>query len=356
MKVSVVICTFNRSALLRDSILAVLDQDFPFAQYEVIVVDNNSSDNTKEVVAELARAAPTAIRYVFEARQGLSYARNTGISETRGKIIAFTDDDIDAEKNWLQEIVSAFESPEVDCVGGPIRPVWPGIKPEWITPRWESALSVSEFELARPSGEFKWPHYPWGANIAFRRETFEQFGLFPTNLGRVGKNLLSNEEIALCRRIEKGGRRIKFAPKAVIHHKISPERIRKQWFFHRMYYQGRSNAILDADGPLLGYRRIRNYSREMCDVSATEDDRDFHNKCVERALIGYLYQALSLQEESGSGASFRHLRLLKTTLSAFFNHYHQQALRERQIKDSYSWRITAPLRWLLKIIKGHQAR
>src|SRR5208283_599657 len=108
MKASVIICTYNRSGLLKDSVLSVQNQDFLPYQYEIIVVDNNSIDDTKSVVTELSTDSPVKVKYVFEGRQGLSFARNTGIANAEGEIIAFTDDDIDADKSWLKEIVHAF--------------------------------------------------------------------------------------------------------------------------------------------------------------------------------------------------------------------------------------------------------
>src|SRR5574340_52790 len=107
MKASVIICTYNRADLLKESILSVQNQDFPSDQYEIIVVDNNSADDTKDVVTETAKDSPVRIIYVFEGKQGLSHARNTGINNSDGEIIVFTDDDVEAEKSWLRELVAA---------------------------------------------------------------------------------------------------------------------------------------------------------------------------------------------------------------------------------------------------------
>jgi len=154
VKASVIICTYNRSALLRGSVLSVLNQDFPSDQYEMIVVDNNSADDTEKVVKELALSSSVRIEYVFEKNQGLSHARNAGIRKAKGEIIVFTDDDIEAERSWLCELISAFDSPDVACAGGPIRPVWSGERPTWLTDEWVGYLTVGDFPSARETGEF----------------------------------------------------------------------------------------------------------------------------------------------------------------------------------------------------------
>ncbi|MBJ6751579.1 glycosyltransferase [Geomonas anaerohicana] len=309
-KVSVVICTHNRAELLRDSIAAVCNQDFPRSEYEVLVVDNNSTDDTRQTTETLQATSPVPIRYIFEARQGLSFARNTGIRNAKGEIVAFVDDDIDAEQGWLRAICEAFDDKTVACAGGPIRPVWPGERPQWLTRDWEGYLTINEFEAAAESGFFRGPSYPWGANIAFRRSVFDHVGLFPQNLGRIGKKLLSNEELNICRSIEQAGFTIKFAPAAVIHHKIAPERLTKQWFWHRSYYQGVSDAIFDRDNSSTKYFRLRDFSTRVFMERVWQTATPFEARCIDRMLTGYLYQLISPGESNGHN-DFRKLRALK---------------------------------------------
>ena len=111
MKASVIICTHNRSGILRDTIRSVLNQVFALDKFEIVIVDINSADNTKDVVAGVAATSPVTIKYVFENRQGLSHARNVGIKNSEGKIIAFTDDDVEAEKAWLRNLIAVSDSP-----------------------------------------------------------------------------------------------------------------------------------------------------------------------------------------------------------------------------------------------------
>jgi glycosyltransferase involved in cell wall biosynthesis len=350
MKASVIICTYNRSSLLNDSVVSIINQDLPHIHYEIIVVDNNSSDNTRDVVMELIAASPVSLKYIIEPRQGLSFARNTGITEAIGELIVFTDDDIDADKCWLSEIVSAFETPNIACVGGPLRAVWPCEKPAWLTPKWQEYLAISEFNSVRETGQFQWPNYPFGANIAFRKEVFDEIGVFPTDLGRLGNCLLSNEETSLCKKIEKSGKMIAFAPNAVVHHKINRGRLTKQWFYHRSYWQGRSDAILDSEDSSTKYSRLQTISRNTLLYETKGESLDFDAKCIQRSVIGYLYQFLGDHREV---KSFKNLKKLKTVISSFQK---QASERDLQFLKSSSWKITAPLRWLFDVLRRRDSK
>ena len=312
IKVSIIICTYNRSKLLKETLQSVQNQDFQSDQYEIIVVDNNSTDDTKDVVAEMAKASPVSTGYVFEYMQGLSSARNAGINNSEGEIIVFTDDDVEAERSWLRELFAAFETPGVAAAGGPIRPIWPFEKPEWITENWQGYFTVSEFPEAREAGEFRNPNYPWGANMAFRRSILKKTDLFSPALGRIGACLLSNEELRLFRAIEEMGHRIVLAPDAVIHHKIPPERVRKLWLYHRTYWQGRSEAILDRQSGNYVYSRLRAFSSGMLSRKLLSDKTDFEKECLDRITTGYLYQLL--QTDENVHADFNRLRALETFL------------------------------------------
>lgn len=387
LAVSVIICTYNRSALLAESLRAVVRQDFSQARYEIVVVDNNSTDDTRTLTELIAKASPVRIKYVPEMRQGLSFARNTGIDHAEGEIVCFVDDDIDAETGWLKGIVAAFDDPRVACAGGPIRPVWPFTKPLWISKDWEGYLTVSEFDSARRSGEFSWPNYPWGANIAFRRSVFEKVGRFPTELGRTGKSLLSNEEVNLCKRIEAAGLKIRFAPDAVIHHKIPAERLTKSWFLHRTAAQGKSDAILDASDSELKYARVRSFASIL---ARNRGRSNFDSRCLDRLITGYLYQLIG----GAPYSEFSRMRALKTLIGHLLNNSRPEtvgapaSLQERLIDtlneelalkgqliaeqkkrnveleqrlgecerrlarfhQSLSWRITAPLRMVYEAL------
>jgi glycosyltransferase involved in cell wall biosynthesis len=308
MLASVIICSFNRSKLLEASLRSVIKQDFQSDKFEIILVDNNSSDDTRATVEKIASMSPVKITYLLEMKQGLSYARNAGIIASRGEILVFTDDDIRAEESWLRNLVSVFDAPEVAGAGGPLKPAWPFERPAWLTDDMLPAIAVSEFPTACDTGEFKGPDYPWGANIAFRRDVFEYAGMFPINLGRIDTNLLSNEELEICRKIEARGLRIRFAPNAVIHHKIAPDRLKKIWFLHRYYWQGRSDAILDSATGIDIYKRLLQRVKDMAWRLSKEGDQFIH-ACQNRSDLGYFHQLILAPDERA--IPFRTLRAIE---------------------------------------------
>lgn len=366
---SVIICTYNRSDLLAASIRAVQRQDFPPDRYEIIVVDNNSTDDTKAVVRDCAAVSAVNIRYIFENRQGLSYARNVGIANANGHLVAFVDDDIDVNSTWLRAMVGAFDDDEVAAAGGPIRAIWMVPRPDWLSDRWQGHFTVNEFLHARESGEYTNPNYPWGANMAFRKDIFDIAGMFPTDLGRVGKCLLSNEEIDLFRRIEASGKKIRFASDAVIQHKIPAERMRKTWLYHRTYWQGRSDAVIDTNN---SHDLYRNLLQKVSFFFNSSIGSAFDYRCMEKSAFGYIYHVLT--SEGGNG-EFRRLRALKVLLRSLMapsssrgvqgageqdatpNRFTQELLLEKDAQiqalvNSTSWRITKPLRMLAEFVRS----
>ena len=134
MKISVVVCTYNRSEYLRRMLMSLREALIPeHLSCEIILVDNHSTDNTKYVFEEIARPHRSNWKYVFEEKEGISHARNRGVREAKGEIIAFTDDDVIVDKYWIQNICKAFEeNSDVVCVGGKILPIWEIPKPEWL--------------------------------------------------------------------------------------------------------------------------------------------------------------------------------------------------------------------------------
>ena len=143
--VSVIISTYQRCELLAEALESVLSQD-DSPPYEVIVVDNNSTDRTNDVVTAVASRAEKQVHYLFEPRQGVSYARNTGIIKARAPIVAFFDDDVRVARNWVATIAKAFDrSPRIDCIGGPVFPLWESAPPRWLTRRHWAPLALQDY-------------------------------------------------------------------------------------------------------------------------------------------------------------------------------------------------------------------
>jgi glucosyl-dolichyl phosphate glucuronosyltransferase len=244
---SVIICTYNRCSLLVKTLRSLMEQSFPADRLEIIVVDNNSTDDTAMVVRACALDSPVVISYLLEMNQGLSHARNLGLREARGELIAFIDDDATAEKTWLARLLEGFNDPRTACVGGRVVPAWQAPRsqwPKWLHERLIGFFSVVEYPDRR---ELHYPDYPAGTNIAFRMQALKNTGIFNPRLGRTGTSLLSMEETDLCLRLERAGHRIVYTPEAVVSHTITEERLTRDWVRERARWQGISAAIIERE-------------------------------------------------------------------------------------------------------------
>jgi glycosyltransferase involved in cell wall biosynthesis len=235
--VSVVISTYNRSRELAGAIESVLEQETAGAEYEVIIVDNNSSDDTRAVAARLVANHPERLKYVFEPRQGLSYGRNTGIEASSAPIIAFTDDDVRVARDWIARIVAAFrERPDISYIGGKVLPRWSAPPPGWLVNHHWPPLALMDFDAEYIETSTLRPVCFVGANLAFRREVFDRVGLFSPALGRVKDGIGSTEDHDLQLRVWKAGLKGLYRPELVVTAEVSPDRLTKR--YHRRWHQG----------------------------------------------------------------------------------------------------------------------
>ena len=248
MRSSIIICTHNRDESLKQTLQAVCRQESPGENFEVIVVENASTDRTRQVVEEVRDALQFPIRYHFEAQLGLSHARNSGVDLAEGEIVIFTDDDAIPQQGWLGNIIKPFQNSSVMVVGGDVEPVWPaGGPPVWLPTGLQPYLGIIRFYHAEET-ELYYPRLPFGVNIAFRKSAVRQAGGFSYNLGRNGSSLLSAEETEFCIRLAKPGGKIVYTPAAVVKHIIAKNRVTKQWFRKRSDIQGVSKAVIEFDG------------------------------------------------------------------------------------------------------------
>ncbi|HXE80357.1 MAG TPA: glycosyltransferase [Vicinamibacterales bacterium] len=235
--VSVVISTFNRAGELVGALERVLSQETNGVEYEVILVDNNSSDSTRAVVESLMARHPERLRYIFEPRQGLSYGRNTGIAAARGPIIAFTDDDVRVARDWVARIAAVFrERPDISYVGGRVLPRWSVPPPKWLVNHHWSPLALIDYADESIESSANRPVCFVGANLAFRREVFDLVGLFNPQLGRVKDGIGSTEDHDLQIRLWKAGLKGVYQPDLIVTAEVSPDRLTKK--YHRRWHQG----------------------------------------------------------------------------------------------------------------------
>ena len=245
---SVLICTYNRCTLLRRT-LASLRGVVTIREWAVIVVDNNSSDETRAVVEEAARTFPVPLQYIFEPRQGKSYALNTGIERAAGEVIVFTDDDVEVEPHWVEGACRALDLDDsLDYTGGPVRPIWGAPPPAWLDQTrgdlW-GTLAILDYGTDQFVFEER-KRVPVGANMAVRRRLVERVGGFHPELGRRGKSLLGQEQAEFFARSRAAGARGVYVPSMELRHHVPASRLTKDYFRRWWYWKGLSRARVEA--------------------------------------------------------------------------------------------------------------
>jgi glycosyltransferase involved in cell wall biosynthesis len=237
--VSIIVCTHNRSRFLEDCLDSLIEQSY--GNIEIIIVKSVSPDESDEILK-----SPIFKVITQKCDLGLSNARNLGLRASIGEIVAFIDDDAIADKDWVKELAMTYGK-NTACVGGVIKPVWPGDKPDWYCMEgsiiFDNYLSILDYGHKRRL--LHYPEYPFGCNISFRRKALIDIGGFDESLGRKNHQLLSNEEIDVCRALENEGYEIEYSPYAIVYHQINPSRLNKDFFKKRSYWQGFSDAIID---------------------------------------------------------------------------------------------------------------
>ena len=239
IKITVAIPTYNRADFLRQTLAGIAAQQFPREHFEVLVIDNNSTDHTRAVVDEFAAAHP-APRYVRETKQGLDHARNRAIAEARGEIIVFGDDDILVQPDWLAQMAVPFladRQRRIGAVGGEVIPVFPDGLPEWVR-EWHAPLAF------RPgAGPLEARHSPMGANLAFPKWVFEQLGSFHTALDRAAGHYFSGGDSEMVRRIRAAGLDVWFSPAAAVKHQMPASRTTFRYAARHAFDSARSRVI-----------------------------------------------------------------------------------------------------------------
>jgi glycosyltransferase involved in cell wall biosynthesis len=253
MHLSVVIGTYNRAHLLAGTLGALAAQEAPPSlDWEIVVVDNNSTDSTAQAVAAFVPTTTVPVRYVFEPRQGISHARNRGIREAQGSILAFTDDDVLPAPDWVSCVAAAMERWDAQGVGGRILPRWETEVPRWLAENRRPSRLLALMDYAQ-SAMLKLPleRQPqvWGANMAFRRSLFDRVGEFDPRRGIVGRRLLRGEESDLIERALNLGLKIAYDPTLTVFHRIGPDRTRKAYFRRLEFESARGEARLRPAGP-----------------------------------------------------------------------------------------------------------
>ena len=288
---SIVIPTYNRASELRQT-LASLAKLKVSGTWEVIVVDNNSSDDTRQVVQEAVVTFPATLRYLFEANVGRSSALNSGIKAANGRIIATTDDDVRLEPDWLDQAELGLVQEDCDFVGGKVLPIWSGPRPSWISNYGGRHWSViALLDYGPKPVEFGNRYPPLGVNLAFRKYAFERAGLWDSRIGRKAGTLLGQEVREWGMRAREAGLRGMYVPGMVVHHVIPQDRLNKRYFRRWFYWHGVSRAML--------------YQQRKIDMLAPEDTGlDFAKVPHILGVPRYMYRKLLCSLGGIFGAKF----------------------------------------------------
>jgi glycosyltransferase involved in cell wall biosynthesis len=239
---SVVLCTYNRASWLEGALASLARQTLAPNRYEVLLIDNNSTDATAEVASVFQNRIEN-FRYLREPRQGLSHARNLGWQSARGEFIAFMDDDARAAIDWCERIVATFRlvNPRPAAVGGKVLPLFESPMPRWFTPEveirsWGEAAGF----LEEPRRRYGFS----GSNMSFPKEIFTRFGGFSTELGMQGRKIRLGEDSHLFRRIQEWEPYFWYDPLLIVHHLVPPRNMRISYRLARAYASGKSVAFM----------------------------------------------------------------------------------------------------------------
>jgi len=306
-EVSVVIGTYNRCDVLQGALESLLTQDSGGTGYEVIVVDNNSTDDTRIMVENLRdKLGCKNLIYCFERTQGVSHARNRGITAARGRLIAFTDDDIRPAHNWIATVREGFNKfPNADCIGGRVLPQPKTEFPGWLTAKHWTPLAL--LDLGNKPIELDVRNGPGlvAANLAVRASVFTDVGLFEPQLQRVKNSIGSMEDHQFQLRLSAANKRLVYLPDLVVYAQVLEERLTKD--YHRRWYRGHGYfyaVMREADFEASKMRLLdvpaHVYRRALSDVYLwmkyrlkNEPEMEFHHEVELSFFWGFFRKRLS---------------------------------------------------------------
>ncbi|WP_372637495.1 glycosyltransferase [Fodinibius sp.] len=268
-KVTFIICTYNRAGYLDDTLRSLKrQQHLPELPVEVLVVDNNATDATPQIVKRHQKSYPkdhNPIRYIKESNQGLSHARNRGIAEAAASCVVFLDDDIRATEMLMPAWLNFFEThPEAVAGGGKIHVQFDDPRPNWMSHFLLPLLG--HHDLGNAPRTYPGNKYPFGGNMGFRKNIFDRLGTFDTNLGRMGNQLKASEEKEFFERLKAEGVAIQYLPQAMLYHRVDKGRLTEAYIRRQAVGLGQSIALQVEHKPV---SRIRKWILELGKCMAT---------------------------------------------------------------------------------------
>jgi len=242
--ISIIICTYNREKYIYNALKSITENNFPHEKYEIILINNNSTDNTESECFRFQHDFPKiTFIYCVEYNQGLSYARNRGIKESSGRIIIYIDDDATVNNNYIQSYYDFFFAhPGIDAAGGPIIPVYETQKPQWMS-HYTKQLITGYIYKGNKIIKFPQGSYPGGGNAAYRKEVFDKVGLFNVDLGRKGNSLVGAEEKDIFDKMTMQGLQFYYIPNAILYHIIPDSKLSDDYFTRLTFSIGQSERM-----------------------------------------------------------------------------------------------------------------
>lgn len=246
MRLDVIIPTYNRASLLPSALNSLMAARIPPGlEVSVTVVDNNSTDDTRNVVESFQKRFGDRIKYCFEKQQGRSAALNAGIKATSGDLIGVIDDDEEVDENWYTVAFAALRKGDLDFIGGPYVPRWSTSPPEWLPATYGAVIGVVDGGDKEVPFDENYPGILMGGNAVFTRAVLERVGPYSTWLGRTDKGLLSGEDEELYGRLLASGAKGRYLPQLVIYHHVPSDRLTKKYYRSWCFWRGVSLGLLE---------------------------------------------------------------------------------------------------------------
>ncbi len=243
-KISIIICSYNRDDVLADNIHSFIKDKTDPNVYEIVVVDNNSTDNTESLMQSIIAENPGyQIKYIKELNQGASHARNRGIRDTKAPLVAFADDDVIAGENLIAEWLNFFEEyPDAVGLGGRIKVQFDAPRPKWMP---EILMTLfGKHYYGKKEKKYTGSQYPYSGNTVYKRSILDKSGLFNTEMGRKGGSLDGGEEKELFFRIAAINDRVYYVPQAYLWHRVGEKRLTQEYVKGQAVGIGKSIAIM----------------------------------------------------------------------------------------------------------------
>ena len=261
LQISVVICTYNRAAYIQEAMESLYQQSLSRELFEVIVVNNNSTDHTQTICLEFIQSHPDAHFYYYnEPRQGASYARNSGAAYAQSPLLCFMDDDAIAEKEYLKRIIDFFaQYPDAGGLGGRIIPKYIPEEPKWMS-HYVSSL-VGHFDYSPTITIFSPNKYPLESNMIIRKQDFDAIKGFNTALpGVVGNLRIGGEGKDFFFRLKALGRTIYYDPSIRVQHVVETAKLTKEYMYRVASGIGRGERVRMLEkGKYFFYKKIAEY-------------------------------------------------------------------------------------------------